>query len=195
MKTFLVICLFVSNANLIFCQTWTTEQLQKANTAADEYVLTDAEKEAVLYINLCRLYPVEFAEKELPAYKGIPGVQDKNFINYKASLAKELATKKPVTALKPDELLYDDAKCYGNEISKNKRKPHERINCIKRNYAECIYLGNGEGKHIAMQWLIDSGVESLGHRKICLAAGYHKIGIKINPHFEYPSCAVAEFAE
>jgi len=44
-----------------------------------------------------------------------------------------------------------------------------------------------------MQWLIDSGIESLGHRKICLQPAYKKIGIKVNPHFEYGHCAVAEF--
>ena len=195
MKLFIVACILLINTENIFCQTWTAEQLQKANTAADEYVLSDTEKEIIFYLNLCRLYPAEFAEKELKDYKGIPGIEDKNFATYKASLAKELATRKPCTALKPDELLYDDAKCYSNEVSKNKRKPHERVNCIKRNYAECVYYGNGEGKHIALQWLIDSGVESLGHRNICLLPVHKKIGIKVNQHFEYPVCAVAEFAQ
>lgn len=195
MKTFLVTCIILLGANTVFCQTWTAEQLQKANTAAYEYVLSDAEKEVILYINLCRLYPTEFAEKELKDYKGIPGIEDKNFTTYKASLAKELASKKACQALKPDELLQDDAKCYGNELAKNKRKPHERINCIKRSYSESVYFGNGEGKHIALQWLIDSGIESLGHRSMCLLPVHHKIGIKVNEHFEFPSCAVAEFAQ
>lgn len=194
MKTMLTICLLLCTMN-IFCQPWTDEQLQKAGTAADEYILTDAEKEIILYINLCRLYPAEFAEKELKDYKGIPGIEDKNFTTYKASLAKELGARQPCAALKFDELLFDDAKCYANEISKNKLKPHERINCLKRDYAESVYYGNGEGKHIAMQWLIDSGVESLGHRRMCLLPAYRKIGIKVNPHFEYPYCAVAEFSK
>ncbi|MBL0359224.1 MAG: hypothetical protein IPP72_21200 [Chitinophagaceae bacterium] len=195
MKAFITIGILLLYANDVFCQQWTNEQLQNANTAADEYQLTNTEKEVIQYINLCRLYPALFAEQELKTYNGLPGIEDRNFENYKASLAKTLATMQPCTALKPDELLYDDARCYGNEISKNQRKPHERIDCIKRNYAECIYYGSGNAKHIAMQWLIDSGIETLGHRRICLLPAHHKIGIKVNAHFEYGYCTVAEFAK
>lgn len=195
MKFLITIGYLVLLSNHCMSQQWTKEQLQAANTGAGEYQLTDAEKEVILYINLCRLYPVAFAENELSIYKGLPGIDDSNFSKYKASLAGTLATMQPCMALKPDELLYDDAKCYGNEISKNQRKPHERIDCIKRNYAECIYYGSGEGKHIALQWLIDSGIETLGHRRICLLPAHHKIGIKVNPHFEYGHCSVAEFSK
>lgn len=193
MKFTLITLLSFLYSSASFCQ-WTEEQLQKANTAADEYILSDTEKEVIKYINLCRLYPAAFAETELKNYTGMPGIEDKNFITYKESLTKELATKPATLPLKFDELLFDDAKCYGNEISKNKRKPHERIDCINRNYAECIYYGSGVAKHIAMQWLIDSGVASLGHRKTCLLPAYKKMGIKVNPHFEYGNCAVAEFS-
>ena len=190
----LIFTLFLCTGN-VFCQQWTSEQLQKSNTAADEYQLSNTEKEIIQYINLCRLYPAEFAKKELKDYKGLPGIDDNNFTTYKASLAKTLAVIQPCTALKPDELLYDDAKCYGNEISKNERKPHQRIDCIKRGYAECIYYGSGEAKHIAMQWLIDSGIETLAHRNICLLPAHHKIGIKVNTHYEYGHCSVAEFTK
>lgn len=181
--------------NCLKAQQWTALQLKEANTAADEYILTDTERAVIKYINLCRLYPVAFAELELKDYKGLPNIEDNNFAAYKETLVKELATKQPVAALQFDELVYDDAKCYGNEISKNKRKPHERIDCIKRNYAECIYYGSGEAKHIAMQWLIDSGVTSLGHRKTCLSPLYRKAGIKVNTHFEYGHCAVLELTK
>ena len=122
-------------------------------------------------------------------------LEDKNFITYKNSLVKELSTKLACNALMPDDLLYEDAKCYGNEISKNKRRPHERINCLTRNYGECIYFGSGEAKHIALQWLIDSGVESLAHRRMCLLPAYRKAGIKVNTHFEYAYCSVLELGK
>jgi hypothetical protein len=195
MKLIITVCILLLCAGDTVCQQWTDEQLQKANTAADEYPLNDAEKEVILYINLCRLYPSAFAEIELKDYEGIPGIEDKNFATFKASLAKDLATRQPFQPLKLDELLYDDAKCYGKEISANERKPHQRMDCIKRSYAECIYYGSGEGKHIALQWLIDSGIETLGHRRICLLPVHHKIGIKINTHYKYGHCAVAEFAQ
>ncbi len=120
MKAFLGILIISISSLPVFSQQWTAEQLQKANTAFDEYMLSDTEKQVIQYINLCRLYPAEFAEKELKNYKGVPGVEDKNFATYKASLTKELASRIACGALKPDELLYDDAKCYGNEVSKNK---------------------------------------------------------------------------
>ncbi|MES2849570.1 MAG: hypothetical protein V4685_10980 [Bacteroidota bacterium] len=195
MKSFMSLCtllLFTANC---FCQQWTDEQLQKANTFFDEYRLSDTEKEVIKYINLCRLYPVEFAEKELKNYEGLPGIEDKNFTGYKSSLLKELSTKQSCNALQPDDLLYDDAKCYSDEISKNKRKPHERVNCTKRNYGECLYFGSGEAKHIAMQWLIDSGIESLAHRKMCLLPAYKKAGIKVTTHFEYKFCSVLELGK
>ena len=195
MRYIITVCMLLLFTAKSFCQQWTPEQLQKANTAADEYMLTDTEKEVIRYINLCRLYPSEFANKELQSYTGVPGIEDNNFTAYKASLIKDLTTRPPALALRLDELLYDDAKCYGNEIATNKRKPHERINCMQRNYAECLYFGSGDAKHIAMQWLIDSGIETLGHRKICLLPAHHKIGIKVNTHFEYGYCAVIELAK
>ncbi len=195
MKHTLLICCIMLCTKHIFAQQWAEEQLQKANTFFDETRLSDAEKETIKYINLCRLYPAAFAEKELKNFEAAANAGDKNFASYKESLAKELATKQPCQALQPDDLLYDDAKCYGNEISKNKRKPHERIDCIKRNYAECIYYGNPDAKNIAMQWLIDSGVETLGHRKMVLQPAFRKAGIKINTHFEYGHCAVLELSK
>jgi hypothetical protein len=177
-----------------FAQQWTNAQLESANTGAAEYKLTAAEKETILYLNLCRLYPSEFVTKVLATYTGIPGVIDQQFEKYKKSLSDKLSTLQPMPPLVMDELLYDDAKCYGNEIATNDRKPHQRVDCIKRDYAECLYWGKGEGKHIALQWLIDSGIENLGHRNICLAPAFIKIGVKVNPHPEYGHCAVAEFS-
>ena len=45
-------------------------QLAKANTAKDIELLTDMEKEVIMYINLCRLYPQEFLEYEVENYYG-----------------------------------------------------------------------------------------------------------------------------
>lgn len=195
MKTMITITVLFLLTIPVFCQQWTAEQLQKANTFFDEYRQTDTEKEVIKYINLCRLYPSDFAAIELKNYEGVPGVEDRNFSQYKNSLIKELANLQPGKALVPDDLLYDDAKCYGNEISTNKRKPHERINCLKRNYGECIYYGSGDARHIALQWLIDSGVESLAHRRMCLLPAYRKAGIKVNTHFEYAFCTVLELGK
>ena len=51
------------NFSWVSAQTWTSAQLEKANTAKDIALLTPDEKEAILYINLCRLYPQDFLKK------------------------------------------------------------------------------------------------------------------------------------
>ena len=191
-KYFLAVFIFCC-ANKSFCQAWTEEQLNEADAGGIADWLSQPEKEAIKYINLCRLYPAEFAEKEVKFYAGIPRLKDKNFIRYKASLMKDLKKRKPCPALELEEALYDDAECYAEEISTNKRKAHQRIDCEKKNYAECLYFGSGEGRHIALQWLIDSGIANLGHRKICLNPTYTMTGIKAGPHYEYGNCAVGEF--
>ncbi len=191
---FFILLLVTSFVSLTaMSQAWTDEQLDEADAGGMADWLSQPEKEAIKYINLCRLYPAEFAEKELKNYIGIPGLKDKNFAKYKASLMKDLKKRKPCNTLELGEDLYDDAECYAEEIGSKKRKPHQRIDCKKKNYAECLYYGSGEGRHIALQWLIDSGIANLGHRKICLNPSYTLTGIKVGPHYMYGNCSVGEF--
>ncbi|MBL0357999.1 MAG: hypothetical protein IPP72_14465 [Chitinophagaceae bacterium] len=73
MKTSVITSLFLLIANCCFCQVWTAAQLNEANTAADLEYLSAPEKQVILYINLCRLYPQQFAANEVKKYKGVPG--------------------------------------------------------------------------------------------------------------------------
>jgi hypothetical protein len=50
-------------------QGWSPEQLAQANTAASADFMTPEEKEAVLYINLCRLFPKDFLALEVNSCK------------------------------------------------------------------------------------------------------------------------------
>lgn len=175
---------------------WTREQLAEASTCDSVPGLKDAERDAVRYINLCRLYPAAFARIELADYKMDPayGASVLNTFNRsKISLMNDLKQRKPCGALEFDEDLYKDALCYSRELSSNNRKPHERKNCPASSYAECLTFGNFSGKDIALQLLVDAGVRSLGHRKICLDPDYQYIGISTGKHFSYGSCAVLEF--
>ncbi len=179
-----------------FSQEWNDEQLEAANTAQSVKYLTTAEKEVILYINLCRLFPEEFASIEVKDYNGVPGIKDPSpQKKYKASLLKDLASRQPCEALKVDQSLNDDAKCFASELSSSNRVGHERKDCAARRYAECLAFGNQTAKQIVLEWLIDSGVSSLGHRKNCLNIRFGKMGISIAPHKEYGKCAVAEFWE
>jgi uncharacterized protein YkwD len=192
-KLFLVF--FLLCCRTVFSQPWTQQQLDAANTASDYEYVTDEEKKIVQYINLCRMHPKQFAENEVAPYKGIKGIKYKGLAKYKASLIKELNSRQAIDALEFDENMYDDAECYAAEISKNKRTAHQRKTCEKNGYAENLYFGTQDGKTIVLEWLIDCGIATLGHRKNCLNKLYGGFGVKIDSHFEYGKCAVGEFGE
>lgn len=190
---FLFLFLFIT---IIVHAQWTDAQLDEADTAGDIETLTDEEQDVIMYINLCRLFPKQFAELELAPYKvneGFPDSYKKQFQKYKKTLLKDLSNRQPANALRFDGALQADAKCYATEISKADRKGHTRKDCPESNYAECISFGLVNGKDIAIQWLVDAGVLTLGHRKIVLDPSYKKTGVTISKHFKWPGCAVAEF--
>lgn len=146
-----------------------------------------------MYINLARLYPRDFIKIEVGNYFG----SDKFVDEYKkskerTSLIKELNTAKPLNALVFDNELYADAKCFSKELGERSLESHQRNKCKKNNYAECLSYGMTTGKDIAMQWLIDKNVPSLGHRRICLDTTYTKIAVSVHSHKTWGSCAVAE---
>ncbi|HOZ76944.1 MAG TPA: CAP domain-containing protein [Ferruginibacter sp.] len=195
MTKFFVFVFLVLPCQHIFSQAWTSEQLDKANTAKDYDYVTDEEKTIVQYINLCRMYPKQFANNEVKPYTGIKGLKYKGLAKYKASLINELNSRQPAEPLEFDENMYDDAECYAAEISKNRRAAHQRKNCEKGSYAENLYFGKQDGKTIVLEWLIDCGIATLGHRKNCLNKLYGGFGVKIDTHYEYGKCAVGEFGE
>lgn len=186
---------FLLFSHTLFSQAWTSEQMEEANTAKDYEYLTDDEKKIVQYINLCRMYPKQFAVNEVKPYIGIKGIKYKGFAKYKTSLINELSSRQPVDALEFDENMYDDAECYAAELSKNKRVAHQRKTCAKNGYAENLYFGTQDAKTIVLEWLIDCGVANLGHRKNCLNKLHGGFGVKIDAHYEYGKCAVGEFGE
>ena len=194
MKQLILFCFLGLSILQIHAQQWSIEQLEQANTAKDVAYLTQAERDAIMYINLARLFPQQFAQLEVEKYYGPPkyGYYLKKS-KYKESLIKDLKMRKPVHVLVFDETLYLNAKCFAEESGKKGIVGHKREDCPKGNYAECCSYGMETGKDIALQWLIDHDVSSLGHRKICLNATYYKIGLSIHPHIKWDICAVAEF--
>lgn len=194
MRTVKVLFLFLLvAANATAQTTWTTAQLDAANTAKNETYLSAVERDAIMYVNLARLYPKEFAKYEVEGYNGT--VKYGDYIKgspYKQSLIKDLNSMQPVHALKFDEELYKDAKCFAAEIGAAGAVTHARKTCIKHDYAECCSFGMDTGKDIAMQWLIDHDISTLGHRKNCLDKSYTKIGLSLHTHTKWGVCAVAE---
>ncbi len=194
MRTITFILLLALIPFLGIAQTWSKEQLTKANTVKDIDFLTDAEKEAILYINLARLYPKDFASIVVANYFGTERYGDYlKDSEYRKSLITHLNSMQPVGALVFEMELYENAKCFAKEQGEAGTIGHDRINCPKGNYAECCSYGMDKGIDIAMQWLIDDKVPSLGHRINCLNGSYTKVGISVNYHKAWQNCAVADF--
>ena len=195
MKIFFVVSFLVMLTKYSFAQSWTAAQLESANTAKNLPDLTAAEKRLIQYINLCRMYPASFAVNEVELFTGIPGIADKSLGKYKKSLLKELAIQQPCKPLRTDPALIKDAKCFSGELRRTNRVGHQREDCPDRQYAECLSFGNESAREVILEWLIDSGVANLGHRRNCLNPSYEKVGVSIAAHISYGQCAVAEFGD
>ncbi|MEO9210597.1 MAG: CAP domain-containing protein [Ginsengibacter sp.] len=191
MKKILILFFAIFGSANLFAQSWTTEQLEKANTASEISYLTLEEKEAIKYLNLARLYPVQFANEEVSNYKMPEGIVQVGAF-YKNSLIKHLKKMEPVVVFTFDDGLYKSAKCFAKESGESGYVGHERKICPKGNFAECASYGMHKGRDIAMQWLIDDNIPDFGHRINCLNGSYTKIGLSIYPHTIYQVCAVAD---
>lgn len=179
----------VSNAQ----DSWTDAELAAANTGKDVKYLDEIEKDALMYINLARLYPRKFAKIELADYNGTEKYGD--YLKdspYKKSLIKTLAKLEPMEALVPTKEMSENAQCFAKELGESGRGGHDRKKCEKRNWAECVSVGMANGKDVAMQLLIDHDVPSMGHRKICLDPKYTKTGLGFYPHKKWGECLVME---
>lgn len=180
-----------SSAN---AQSWTSYQIEKANTAKDIKLLTMMEKEVITYVNLCRLYPQQFLEFELSDYYGTEeyGEYLRNS-NYRESLINTLRVMEPVEALNFNQKAYLSAQCFAKEQGLAGSIGHTRISCKNKEFnGECCSYGMKTAKDVVMQLLIDHNVPSLGHRKICLDPDYKTIGVSIQPHSKWDTCAVLD---
>jgi hypothetical protein len=193
MKLLIPIITLMLTTGIVNAQTWTNEQLDNANTAKDIEYISNAERDAIMYINLARLYPKDFAKYEVENYYGPERFG--NYLEnspYRKSLISTLNTMTPVKALQFDQTLYEYAKCFAKEQGEEGSTGHVRKTCADGNFAECCSYGMETGKDIALQWLIDHDVTSLGHRENCLNNEYTKIGLSCYTHAEYDFCCVAD---
>ncbi|MBM3418940.1 MAG: CAP domain-containing protein [Bacteroidetes bacterium] len=175
-------------------QSWTEAERKKANTCSEVDELEANEKEAIMYINLARLYPKKFAKIELTNYWG-PEKYNRYLEDseYKESLMDQLLfDQEPVTALFWDEELQAFASCFAEEQGTNGHMGHQRKSCPDGNFAECCAYDMETGLDIAMQLLVDHEVPSLGHRENCLNPEYTRVGIKFGLHKKANFCTVID---
>ena len=195
MKTALFLILFILiSSQYSFSQTWSSQELAKANTCILIDELSEIEKDAILYINLARLFPLKFAKIEVLHYLGPEKfgayLEDSP---YKESLLSDLKTTKPMNALIFDEELRELAICFALEQGASGYMGHDRKKCGGFYNAECISYDMETGKDIALQLLVDHEVPSLGHRQACLDSELTKVGIGFSTHKKVSFCAVLDF--
>ncbi len=176
---------------------WKSAKYNLAYTAQNTDYLTENEKLVYYYLNLARLNPSLFAETFLVKYKKWNSHEDLSLLNYyTGSLYRTMKAMKPVGVLVPQKELFESAKCHAVSSGKVGYVGHTRLpnfNCKSKFAGECCSYGQFDALAIVMQLLIDSGVQSLGHRKICLDAKYKTIGVSVQPHKTYRFNSVLDF--
>lgn len=166
-------------------QTWTPEQLSAANTADSIEILTQEEKDVILYLNLARMYPKDFLKYEV----NDDSREDRPYI----TLRQTLQSMKPVPPVYYDDRLQDLARCFADEQSHNGKTGHKRKRCPSGYWGECLAYGDPGGRNIVLQLLIDENVPDYGHRKMCLSRDSHKVGVATATHPKYARVSVLDF--
>lgn len=192
MKRILFIVLLLSTLVGFGQGEWSEEELATAKTADSCEYLSGVEKDAIMYLNLARLFPRKFKEIELSGYYGTKKYGD--YLKespWIASLDSTLDTLTSMQALVPDTALYSHAKCFAAEMGDAGTTGHERVSCPKeKKYGECSSFGMDNGKDIMMQMLIDHNITGLGHRLQCLEPQNKWVGLSVHSHKEWETCCV-----
>jgi hypothetical protein len=180
----------------IYSSAWNDPKYLKCNTAEKAGFLQPEEKELIYILNLARSNPSLFANTVVQQYPGKTGQLKIAQSRYYKSLLKKLEGLKPMNILYLDSLCFESAYCHASVTGKNGTVTHTRTTkeCLANTYfdGECCDYGNSKAIDILFSLLLDEGVASLGHRKICLD-NYNKIGVSIQPHTRYRRTAVLDF--
>lgn len=99
--------------------------------------------------------------------------------------------------LYPDSNLFVSAECHAVTAENARCVGHERQgwNCKAEFSGECCQYGEDDALEIIMNLLIDNNIKSIGHRLICMASCYSKIGLAKRYHSKFQTNTVIDFAE
>jgi len=171
-------------------------QWQQAFTALNARYLTRTERDIIHVLNLMRLDPPGFAEKVVKSYPDQSGDPDMRKSTYYKSLLRDLAAASPLPPLKPDEALFNYARCHATRsgltgyVGHKRSKPCEETPIYG---GECCQYGMEDALGVVMELLIDQNIPDLGHRKI-LMTGFTHIGVAMRPHKTYRVNTVLDLA-
>jgi hypothetical protein len=200
---FFIILSFSANAQTIqsplaeFSREWSSPEYQSANTAIHAAYMTQEEKSVIYVLNLARMNPGLFMETVIKSYATYSG--NKNLVKsrFYKSLLSEMGEMKSLPLLVPDEKCFQSASCHASSSGKFSYVGHVRQtkDCKKtESYkAECCSYGFSKAIDIIVTLLIDEGVASLAHRNIMFSL-YYKAAVSIQPHKEYQTNTVIDFA-
>jgi uncharacterized protein YkwD len=174
-----------------FSDEWNDPKYEVCNTAANANYMTAKEKEVIYILNLARMNPQLFCSTVVEI-----DADEKETDNH-ASLVVTMKAMSPLNLLAPNKSSFESALCHAITSGKKGYVGHDRQtqSCKKAEhyFGECCSYGESDALGIVMQLLVDDGVPSLGHRKICFDNIYTSIGVSIQPHKKYGKNAVLDF--
>ncbi|KIO77337.1 allergen V5/TPX-1 family protein [Pedobacter lusitanus] len=213
--------LFFSGINVTNAQssakTWTTEELENANTAKNTSYLNEEEKKIILYMNLARTdgekffntYFQDFVEAynvDMQQYSNYNELKINRKDRYYRGLEKDLKDIKGLTLFSPDETLTWISQQHAKDMKKNNLAGHNSSDgrsvsdriwkyYPKRAVSENLAFGFSKGLANVCMLLLDKNVPDLGHRKTILGTSYNLslVGVNISTHPGYKYCAVIDF--
>ena len=187
----------ISYSQSKYLASFSSKEIELANTAHNENYLTENEKNIFLILNLVRINPKVFCEAILKSYRPPEGYaldfleDDRYFL----SLINELLVLTPMNPVLPDKLLWKSAKCHAEDSGKRGYVGHARRGCFLPDlYSECCSYGFDSAIDIVLQLLIDYEVPNLGHRKILLDFNQKFLGVSVMPHNTYLYNAVLDLS-
>ncbi len=196
---------------------WTSEELEMANTARNASYLTEEEKNIIFYMNLVRIdgtrffntYFQEFVDahnKDMLRYSNYNELRVNRKDRYYRGLEIDLKLIKNLSLFYPDESLTYVSKQHGKDMnkyniaghnSKDGRTVKDRISKYypNRSMAENLAFGFSKGLANVSMLLLDKNVPDLGHRKNMLntTLGLNIVGVSIQPHPAYRYSATIDF--
>ncbi|MEG4508291.1 CAP domain-containing protein [Microcoleus sp. F6_B4] len=179
--------------------------------------LSSVEQSVLDEINLARTNPSGYADilaQRRPYYQGnlvnIPG-QVSRLTNEGVAALDEaigvLRSTSPLPALSPSRGMSLAAKDHVNDIGPKGLVEHrgtdgsdtpqriDRYGDPQGRVGETIDFGANTGRQIVIDFLVDDGVPSRGHRDNILGSSFRFAGISVGSHAQYGTMAVIDFAD
>ncbi len=187
--TMVVVVNTYASSNSSYLSFFSPAAVQISNTAKDYPKLSEEEKEAILWTNLARTEPQNFAKMLIVYIQRGNEFQLSN--PYVQSLLIDLKKSVSLPPLYTAGLLNKNASSHAEFSQQTKRMGHDNFEsrakiAFKNDYSSysenCVY-GITDALHAVINLLVDENVEDLGHRKIILSNGYNQIGVSVMPFY------------